>query len=109
ASALETPILERNLSALSTIASIATLIGLLGTTIGMIRAFRAMSTAGAPDAVQLALGISEALVNTALGLITAIVGIVLHNWFSTRVEAFGSDMEEAGFETLQALRQRPER
>jgi biopolymer transport protein ExbB len=109
ASALETPILERNLSALSTIASIATLIGLLGTTIGMIRAFRAMSTAGAPDAVQLALGISEALVNTALGLITAIVGIVLHNWFSTRVENFGSDMEEAGFETLQALRQHPER
>ena len=104
ASALETPLLERNLSALSTIASIATLLGLLGTTIGMIRSFRAMSHAGSPDAVQLALGISEALVNTALGLITAIIGIVLHNYFSTRVENVGSSMEEAAFEVLTILR-----
>ena len=50
ASALESPILERNLTALSTIASIATMLGLLGTTIGMIRSFHAMSHAGAPDA-----------------------------------------------------------
>ncbi|MDZ4803700.1 MAG: MotA/TolQ/ExbB proton channel family protein [Candidatus Eisenbacteria bacterium] len=106
ASALETPILERNLNALSTIASIATLLGLLGTTIGMIRAFRAMSHAGSPDAVQLALGISEALVNTALGLITAIIGIVLHNYFTTRVENIGSNMEEAAFEVLSILRER---
>jgi len=105
-SALESPILERNLSALSTIASIATLLGLLGTTIGMIRAFRAMSNAGSPDAVQLALGISEALVNTALGLITAIIGIVLHNYFTTRVENVGSNMEEAAFEVLTILRER---
>lgn len=108
ASALEAPILERNLSALATIASIATLLGLLGTTIGMIRAFNAMSRAGAPDAVQLALGISEALVNTALGLVTAIVGSVLHNYFTTRVESVGSNLEEASFETLQILRGRKE-
>jgi len=103
ASSLETPYLERNLSALSTLASIATMIGLLGTTIGMIRAFRAMSRAGAPDATQLALGISEALVNTALGLMTAIIGIVLYNYFTTRVDNFTSTMEETSYEVLQTL------
>ena len=63
-SSRETPLLERNLIALTTIASIATMIGLLGTTIGMIRAFQAMAHAGAPDAIMLARGISEALFNT---------------------------------------------
>jgi biopolymer transport protein ExbB len=104
ATALESPILERNLSALSTIASIATMLGLLGTTIGMIRSFRAMSHAGAPDAVQLAVGISEALVNTALGLTTAIIGILLYNYFATRVDNFQSAIEETSFEVLDLLR-----
>jgi biopolymer transport protein ExbB len=104
ATALESPILERNLSALSTIASIATMLGLLGTTVGMIRSFRAMSHAGAPDAVQLAVGISEALVNTALGLTTAIIGILLYNYFSTRVDNFQSAIEETSFEVLDLLR-----
>ena len=103
ASSLESPLLERNLTALSTIASIATLIGLLGTTIGMIRAFRAMSRAGAPDATQLALGISEALVNTALGLMTAIIATVLYNYFTTRVDGFTTRMEETSYEVLQIL------
>jgi len=108
ANALESPHLERNLTALSTIASIATLIGLLGTTIGMIRSFRAMSHAGAPDATQLALGISEALVNTALGLVTAVIGTVLYNYFTTRVDAFNTMMEETSHEVLQLLRRRKE-
>jgi biopolymer transport protein ExbB len=103
ASALESPLLERNLTALSTIASIATLIGLLGTTIGMIRSFRAMSHAGAPDATQLALGISEALVNTALGLTTAIIATVLYNYFTARVDGFNTKMEETSYEVLQML------
>jgi biopolymer transport protein ExbB len=106
ASSLETPYLERNLSALATLASIATMIGLLGTTIGMIRAFRAMSRAGAPDATQLALGISEALVNTALGLTTAIIGIVLYNYFTARVDNFNSTMEETSYEVLRTLQDR---
>ncbi|MBM3324975.1 MAG: MotA/TolQ/ExbB proton channel family protein, partial [Calditrichaeota bacterium] len=78
---IEIPILERNLIALSTIASVATMVGLLGTTIGMIRAFAAMARQGAPDAIQLAMGISEALVNTAGGLAAAILGIVSYNVF----------------------------
>lgn len=106
ASALETPHLERNLTALSTLASIATLLGLLGTTIGMIRSFRAMSHAGAPDATQLALGISEALVNTALGLTTAILGTVLHNYFTTRVDGFYDRTEETAYEVMQLLKSR---
>jgi biopolymer transport protein ExbB len=108
ARSLESPYLECNLSALATLASIATLLGLLGTTIGMIRAFRAMSRAGAPDATQLALGISEALVNTALGLITAITGTVLYNYFTTRVDNFTSTIEETSYEVLQTLQDREE-
>ena len=105
AMSLEGTVLERNLSVLSTIASIATMLGLLGTTIGMIRAFRAMGQAGAPDAIQLAIGISEALVNTALGLTTAMIGIVLYNYFSTRVDNSMSEIEETGFEVIDLLRQ----
>ena len=108
ASALEAPHLERNLIALSTLASIATLLGLLGTTIGMIRAFRAMSNAGTPDAAQLALGISEALVNTALGLTTAIIGTVLHNFFAARLDAFYGDTDETAHGVTRLLEQRKE-
>lgn len=103
ANALETPLLERNLTALSTIASIGTMVGLLGTTIGMIRSFHAMSNQGAPDAIALALGISEALINTAGGLILAIIGIVMFNYFSTRVDSFNYSMDETTFEILQLL------
>ncbi|MBC8426727.1 MotA/TolQ/ExbB proton channel family protein [bacterium] len=103
ATALESPNLEQNLTALSTIASIATLLGLLGTTIGMIRSFQAMSHAGAPDATQLALGISEALVNTALGLTTAIIATVLYNYFTTKVDTFNNRVEETSYEVLQLL------
>jgi biopolymer transport protein ExbB len=108
ANALESPRLEENLTALSTIASIATLLGLLGTTIGMIRSFRAMSHAGAPDATQLALGISEALVNTALGLTTAVIATVLYNFFTTRVDGFNNQLEETAYEVLQLLKRRKE-
>jgi biopolymer transport protein ExbB len=78
--------------------------GLLGTTIGMIRSFHAMSHAGAPDAAALAVGISEALVNTALGLITAIIAIILYNYFATRVDSYQSAIEETSFEVLDLLR-----
>jgi biopolymer transport protein ExbB len=108
ANALESPNLEQNLTALATIASIATLIGLLGTTIGMIRSFQAMSHAGAPDATQLALGISEALVNTALGLMTAVLATVLYNFFTTRVDTFNNRIEETSFEVLKLLENRKE-
>jgi biopolymer transport protein ExbB len=92
---LEVPLLEKNLVALSTIASIATLTGLLGTTLGMIRAFKALAKSGAPDAIALSLGISEALVNTAGGLFCAIMGIVFYNYFVTRIDNFTYMIDEA--------------
>jgi len=103
ANGLEVPLLERNLVALSTIASIGTMVGLLGTTVGMIRAFAALGHTGAVDANQLAVGISEALVNTAFGLFTAIAGIVSYNVFVTRVDGFNYMMDEASYEVVQLL------
>jgi biopolymer transport protein ExbB len=103
ANGLEVPLLERNLIALSTIASIATMIGLLGTVIGMIRSFAALGHTGAVDASKLAIGISEALINTAGGLFAAIAGIVAYNVFVTRVDAFNYMMDEASYEAVQLL------
>jgi len=103
ANALETPLLERNLIALQTIATIATLVGLLGTTIGMIRAFSAMANEGAPDAIQLALGISEALINTAGGLAAAIMGIVAYNYFVNKVDQVVYAVDEVSQEVVSIL------
>ena len=106
ANALEGPLLERNLIALSTIASIATMVGLLGTTIGMIRAFAATGNVegGVIDATQLAVGISEALVNTAGGLLSGILGIFFYNFFVNKVDAFNYTTDEATFEVVQMLK-----
>jgi biopolymer transport protein ExbB len=107
ATALEMPILEKNLIAMSTIASIATMFGLLGTVIGMIRAFRALAQqGGAPDAIQLSIGISEALINTALGLFAAIVGIVAYNFFVNKVDNFTYMIDEASYDVVQTLTSR---
>lgn len=108
ANALEGPLLERNLIALSTIASIATMVGLLGTTIGMIRAFAATGNVegGVIDATSLATGISEALVNTAGGLLSGILGIFFYNFFVNKVDAFNYTTDEATFEILQILKEK---
>jgi len=103
ANGLEVPLLERNLIALSTIASIATMVGLLGTVVGMIRSFAALGHTGAVDASKLAIGISEALINTAGGLLVAIAGIVAYNVFVTRVDNFNYMMDEASYEAVQLL------
>ncbi|MEI7823919.1 MAG: MotA/TolQ/ExbB proton channel family protein [Chlorobiaceae bacterium] len=103
ATVMEMPLLEKNLVAISTIASISTMVGLLGTTLGMIRAFAAMATSGAPDAVQLSLGISEALFNTAIGILGGIMGIVTYNIFTTRVDHFSYMIDEAAFYIIQTL------
>lgn len=105
ATMMETPLLERNLVALSTMASVATMVGLLGTVVGMIRAFSAMAHAGAPDAVQLATGISEALINTAGGLIAAILGIVSYNFFVTKVDNFTYMIDEGLYSLVEIFKQ----
>jgi len=97
ATSLELPALEQNLVILSTIASVATLMGLLGTVIGMIKAFSALANAGAPDSVQLAAGISEALINTALGIGTSALAIIFYNFFTTKIDKLTYSIDEAGF------------
>jgi biopolymer transport protein ExbB len=104
ATGLETPLLEKNLVALSTIASISTMIGLLGTTLGMIRAFQALAKAGqGASAVELSIGISEALINTAGGLTAAILAIVAYNYFTNRVDGFVYMIEEATLSMMEIL------
>ena len=100
---LELPMMEKNLVFLSTIASVATLLGLFGTVLGMIRAFAAMSTGGAPDSAQLAGGISEALINTALGIGTSAVAIIMYNYFTTNIDSITYAIDESGFTLTQSF------
>jgi biopolymer transport protein ExbB len=103
ATALEVPMLEKNLVFLSTIASCATLLGLFGTVMGMIRSFAAMAQAGAPDANALASGISEALINTALGISTSFIAIVCYNFFTTIIDGITFGIDESGFTLTQSF------
>ncbi|MDX2127591.1 MAG: MotA/TolQ/ExbB proton channel family protein [Chloroherpetonaceae bacterium] len=103
ATSMEMPILEQNLVAISTIASISTMVGLLGTVIGMIRAFSALATGGAPDAVGLSRGISEALFNTAGGILAAILAIMAYNFFTTKIDGFTYQIDESAYYVVQTL------
>jgi biopolymer transport protein ExbB len=103
ATTLELPMLEKNLSILATIASISTLFGLLGTVLGMIRSFAALANAGATDSTALATGISEALINTALGIGTSAVAIVAYNFFTSRIDALTYRIDEAGYSLTQTF------
>jgi biopolymer transport protein ExbB len=103
ATALELPVLSQNLVILSTIASISVLIGLIGTVLGMIRAFGALATAGAPDALALATGISEALINTAFGITGSTLALIFYNYYQTRVDSMTFKIDEAGFSLAQTF------
>jgi biopolymer transport protein ExbB len=104
ATALELPMLEKNLVFLSTIASVATLLGLLGTVIGMIRSFAALGESGGGEAAQkLSQGISEALYNTALGIGTSAIAIIMYNVFTTRIDGITYGIDESGFTLTQSF------
>lgn len=104
ATALELPMLEKNLVFLSTIASVATLFGLLGTVLGMIRSFAALGDSGGGEAAQkLSQGISEALYNTALGIGTSAIAIIMYNIFTTRIDAITYGIDESGFTLTQSF------
>jgi biopolymer transport protein ExbB len=100
---LETPLLEKNLVVLSTIASIATMVGLLGTTLGMIKAFSALGGEGGISASKLSVAISEALYNTAGGLAGAVIAIIAYNYFTTKVDNFVYLMDEAVMSVTEIL------
>jgi biopolymer transport protein ExbB len=105
ATSLELPMLEKNLVFLSTIASVATLLGLLGTVMGMIRAFGNLGadSGGGAAAEQLSVGISEALYNTALGIGTSAISIIMYNIFTTKIDGITYGIDESGFTLTQSF------
>ncbi|RTL58825.1 MAG: MotA/TolQ/ExbB proton channel family protein [Sphingobacteriales bacterium] len=104
ATALELPMLEKNLVFLSTITSLATLVALLGTVMGMIKSFAALGAEGGSGAAaSLAVGISEALYNTATGIATSAFALVMYNIFTTKIDAITYGIDESGFTLTQSF------
>lgn len=95
--------LERHLSTLGTISSIAPLLGLLGTVIGMIKVFTAIMLQGTGNAAVLAGGISEALITTAAGLSVAIPALIFHRFFERRLDGLTVSMEDQALRLIDAL------
>ena len=92
--------LKRGLSGLATIGSTAPFIGLLGTVVGILNAFKEISTQKATGLGAVAGGISEALVTTAIGLFVAIPAVMMFNYFSSKVEAFDVEMDNSSSELI---------
>ncbi|MBN8788307.1 MAG: MotA/TolQ/ExbB proton channel family protein [Terrimonas sp.] len=104
ATALELPMLQKNLVFLSTITSVGTLIALLGTVMGMIRSFGSLGdSGGAGAATELAIGISEALYNTAVGIATSAFALIMYNIFTTKIDSITYGIDESGFTLTQSF------
>lgn len=103
ASAHELSLLERGLPILATIATIAPLLGFLGTVTGMINSFDALAAVGLNNPAAVAKGISEALITTAAGLIIAIPVQMAYNYLVTRVNDLVRSMESAANFVLETL------
>lgn len=95
--------LERFLNPLGTIASIAPLLGLLGTVVGMIKVFAAIMIHGVGDPGILAGGISEALLTTAAGLTVAIPSLIFHRYFERLVDEYVLNMEEEALKMIDLM------
>lgn len=104
ATTLEMPMLEKNMMILSTLGTVATLVALLGTVIGMIKAFNALgSGGGTPDSAALSIGISEALINTALGIGTSAVAIIFYNYFTSKIDGMTFKIDEIAMSIQQSF------
>jgi biopolymer transport protein ExbB/TolQ len=101
--------LKRGLSGLATIGSTAPFVGLFGTVVGIMNAFRASAPAKAAGIQSVASGISEALVTTALGLLVAVPAVWCYNYFTTKVENFDVEMENSSMELVSYLVRRAPR
>jgi biopolymer transport protein ExbB len=102
ATSLELPMLEKNLTIIATLASVSTLIGLLGTVVGMIKAFASLgNSGGSTDSSALANGISEALINTALGIGTSAICIIAYNVFTAKIDELTYSIDEIGLSVNQ--------
>jgi biopolymer transport protein ExbB len=95
--------LERYLNTLGTIASITPLLGLLGTVIGMIKVFTAITTVGVGNPGVRAGGISEALLTTATGLSVAIPSLMFYRYFRGRVDQLVIDMEQESLKLVAVI------
>lgn len=95
--------MERFLNTLGTIAAISPLLGLLGTVIGMIKVFNAITSSGVGNAAPLAGGISQALITTAAGLSVAIIALMFHRYFRGRVDELVVKMEEEAIKMVDVL------
>ncbi|GAA6152150.1 MotA/TolQ/ExbB proton channel family protein [Pseudoteredinibacter isoporae] len=95
--------MERYLGVLGTVASIAPLLGLLGTVLGMIKVFTAIVLEGSGNTSALAGGISEALITTAAGLCVAIPAMMLHRFYTRRVDTLVVTMEQEAVKLVDAL------
>ena len=100
ATALEMPALQQNLPVLATLTTLGTLIGLFGTVLGMIRSFQALAQSGAPDSTELSTGISETLMNTALGIATAALALIAYNFYTNKIDNMTYAIDEIGFATV---------
>ena len=100
ATALNLTDLKRGLSGLATIGATAPFVGLLGTVIGIINAFRGMALTGSGGIGAISAGIAEALVATAVGLFVAIPAVWAFNYLTTRVESFTVEMDNSASELI---------
>lgn len=103
ATALEMPALQQNLPIVATMTTLGTLVGLLGTVIGMIKSFQALSQSGAPDSTALSTGISEALVNTAFGIATGAFAVISYNFYTNKIDNLTYAIDEIGFSIVQTF------
>jgi biopolymer transport protein ExbB/TolQ len=100
ASALTASDLKKGVSALATIGSTAPFVGLLGTVVGVINAFQGIGASGSAGIGAVSVGISEALVETALGLVVAIPAVWFYNYLSGRIEYFNVEMDNSSSELV---------
>lgn len=103
ATAIEMPSLQQNLPIVATLTTLGTLVGLLGTVLGMIKSFQALSASGAPDSSELSTGISEALVNTAFGIATGAFAVISYNFYTNKIDNLTYAIDEIGFSIVQSF------
>ena len=104
ATTLEMPTLEKNMTIISTIASVGTLIALMGTVIGMIKAFFALGEGGgSPDAAELSVGIAEALINTGMGIGASAFAIIMYAFLTSKIDDLTFKIDEVGMSIQQSF------
>ena len=94
---------DQKLPIIGTITTLGTLMGLLGTVIGMIRSFAALAAGGSADSMALSQGISEALINTAFGILTGALAVISYNYYTNKIDKLTYSLDEVGFSIVQTF------